>query len=453
LENKKIEANSNFSAVLTNDALDGVDERTPKQRMHHFLFILIGQVVSIFGSSITSFSLGVWAYQNIGSVAAYTSIFFAGAMGMAIASPFSGVLVDRLDKKKVLILSSVVSALISCVIATFYFLDSLEIWVIILCAGLNGIAMSFSTPAITASVKLLIDPDDLARANGMSAAGFGFVALLAPVIAGFLLLKIELIGVLIIDISTFVVGLAVLSFLRLPKRELAPEENILKSIKFAWAYLKRKDALLWLIGFYFVLNFLTAGIIVLVQPLILTLTDASGLGSILTIGGFGYLCGAILIGVWGGPKRKIFAVYVSALFMGFGMTLLPLSVDIIIISIGIFFLAAGIPVSTASNQTIIQRKVSSSYIGRVDGLGRFFINIAMPMGYIVAGTLAELYFEPFMMLENDNNAFFVDMFGVGKGRGIALMVSIISILLVMVVILATLLPKIRRVELELEDED
>lgn len=107
----------------------------------------------------------------------------------------------------------------------------------------------------------------------------------------------------------------------------------------------------------------------------------------------------------------------------------------------------------ACNQAIIQKKVSSSYIGRVDGMGTLLINIAMPLGYLAAGPLAESYFEPFMQLANANNAAFTEIYGVGKGRGVALMVSLISLILVMVVILATFLPKIRRVELELLDEN
>ena len=65
----------------------------------------------------------------------------------------------------------------------------------------------------------------------------------------------------------------------------------------------------------------------LVQPLILTFTDATGLGTILTIAGFGYLAGAVIIGSWGGPERKIYAVFSAALVMGIGMSILPLTID------------------------------------------------------------------------------------------------------------------------------
>ena len=438
---------------LVNEALNPADLRSSQQRLKHFVFILAGQVVSIFGSALTSFALGVWAFQKAGSVAAYTGIFFAAALGTVLAVPFAGSLVDRWHKKKVLMGSSLGSALVSACIAVFYFLNILDIWIIIICAFLNGIAIAFSKPAITASIKILIDSDDLARANGMAAAGFGLSTLVAPVIAGFLLLKVGLLGILLIDLFTFTIGIIVLGFLKLPKRNLAPEEPIFTSIKFAWNYLKEKDALLWLNGFYFILNFFTAGIVVVIQPLILTFTDASGLGFILTMGGLGYLAGAILIGVWGGPKRKIFAVYAAALFMALGMGILPLSTKPLIVSMGAFLLAAALPISLACNQAIIQKKAHSMYIGRVDGMGMFFINLSMPFGYLAAGLLAQNIFEPFMQSATDANAFFIPLYGAGEGRGIALMITLISCCLVFAVLVASLLPKIRRIEIDLKDED
>lgn len=439
---------------MTDEAVLAEQEtRTGAERFRHFQFVLFGQVLSIFGSALTAFSLGVWAFQEAESVSAYTSIFFATAFGTVIALPIAGSLVDRWQKKPILIISSLASALISLIIALLYFSNMLEVWLIVICAGINGMAMAFSRPAITASIKLLIDPDDLGKANGLAASGYGLTALVAPVSAGYLLVKLDLIGILIIDLCTFMIGIVVLSFLKLPKRQLAPEESIIKSIVFAWRYLKERNALLWLIAFYFILNLFAAAIVVLIQPLVLTITDASGLGLVLSIGGVGYLFGAILMGVFGGPKRKIIAIYASALLMGLGMSLLPLSTNLAYLAAGAFLLAMALPISMASNQSIIQKKVDSQYIGRVDGMGMLLIKIATPLGYLAAGPLAELVFEPYMAVEHSSNALLASIYGTGQGRGIALMVSFISIILVIVVLLAVCAPKIRRIELDLEDRE
>ncbi len=430
-----------------------LEERSAEQRLKHFSFILFGQVVSLLGSALTSFSLGVWAFRELGSVSAYSSIFFATAMGAVLTLPFAGSVVDRKDKKTILITSSLVSAVVSACIAALYFSDLLEVWHIVVLSAINGIAMAFSKPAITASVKILVNASDLTRANGMIASAYGVVTLLAPSMAGFLLLKIELLGILLIDLCTFIIGLVILSFLKLPKHELAADESIFTSVRFAWYYLKQKDALLWLIGFYFILNLLCAAIIVLIQPLILTFADAQALGMILTIAGLGYLFGAIMIGLWKGKQKKIYIILGAALFMGFGMSILPISTNLYVIALGAFMVSTGLPISLACNQAIIQQKVDSQYIGRVDGLGMLFINLAMPIGFLVAGPLAQYVFEPWMMESTTQNRWLVSIYGAGTGRGIALMVSSVALVLVMVVFLALMNSKIRRIETDLEDRD
>jgi|GEM_PF-3254290 len=428
------------------------DVRSAKERMRHFSFILFGQIISVFGSTLTSFSLGVWAFQKSHSVSAYTSIFFAVTFGAVLMSPFAGALVDRWNKKYVLILGTMISAGVSAVIAILLLLDLLNIWMMVICAAINGIATAFSQPAINASIKVLIDPEDLGKVNGMMASGFGLVTLVSPIAAGYLIIHIDLLGILLIDLATFVFGLLVLSFLKLPNYTRSASEPILVGLRFAVHYIKSRPALVFLVVFFFTINLAAAMVLALIQPLILTFTDPSGLGNILAICGLGYLAGAILMGVWGGPKRKIYAVYASALFVAIGLFVLPMTSNVMLFGFGAFLLAFGLPIGKASNQTIIQRKVSGEYIGRVDGFGKLIIGLSMPIGFLCAGPIAEYVFEPFMAEPHAANEFLVGYYGTGLGRGIALMLSLIAVFLVLVVCLAISIPQLRRIEIDLEDE-
>jgi len=428
------------------------DGRTGKQRLRHFSTILGFQIISEFGSALTSFSLGVWAYQKSDSFTAYGLIFFAASMSIFLAAPIAGTIVDRLDKKRVLLFSSLGSAFISLSIGILYWLEVLEIWHIFFLTLANGVIMAFSKPAIVTSIKILIDPEDLSRANGIMATGFGMVSLLAPVVAGVLMVKYGLFTILMIDLASFAAGIIALSMLRLPARVLAPSETVLQGISFAWGYLKKKSHLLWLIGFYAVLNFFIGIAVVLLQPMVLSLTDAEGLGRVMAISGLGYLSGAVLIGVWGGPKRKMFVIYGAALFMGMGMVVTPMSTNIWILSLGAFLLSAAVPIFLTANVVIIQKKVETQVLGRVDGLGTIITGFFLPMGYLVAGPIAESFFEPLMQTSNESMAFWQDLYGLGKGRGVAMMISLSSMIMVFIVLVAMLLPKLRRIEIDLPDE-
>lgn len=429
------------------------DGRSPKERLRHFTTILGFQIISEFGSALTSFSLGVWAYQTSDSFTAYGLIFFAASMSVFAAAPIAGSIVDRLNKKTVLLFSSLGSALISLSIGMLYWFQVLEIWHIFFLTLVNGIIMAFSKPAIVTSIKILIDPNDLAKANGIMATGFGMVSLLAPVAAGVLMVKYGLFTILMIDLTSFCVGIFALSMLRLPYRQLAPNETVIEGIKFAWAYLKKKSQMFWLIGFYAVLNFFIGIAVVLLQPMILSLTDAEGLGRVMAIAGLGYLAGAILMGVWGGPERKIYAIYGAALFMGLGMFFTPMYTNIWILSLGAFLLSAAVPIFLTANIVIIQKKVETQVLGRVDGLGTIITGFCLPMGYLVAGPIAEYFFEPLMQNPNESLALLQNLYGIGKGRGVAVMISLSSLAVVFIVLVAMLLPKIRRIEIDLPDEN
>ena len=182
------------------------DPRSREQRFQHFLFIMLGQALSIFGSTLTSFALAVWSYQTTASVGNYALVFFAVTISTALLAPFAGSLVDGRDKKQVLLLSSLGSACVSLIIAILLYLELLSVWQIILLAIVNGVMVAFSSPAINATLKILLHPDDLARANGMIASSFGLASLSAPLAAGYLLIKIDLLGILLIDLVSFVIG-------------------------------------------------------------------------------------------------------------------------------------------------------------------------------------------------------------------------------------------------------
>ena len=139
--------------------------------------------------------------------------------------------------------------------------------------------------------------------------------------------------------------------------------------------------------------------------------------------------------------------------MSICMVFTPMSTNIWIISFGAFALAAALPIFLTSNMVIIQLKVETSVLGRVNGLGTIITGFALPMGYLAGGPLAQHIFEPMMMETNTSLAFLQEIYGVGKGRGAALLISLSSLILGMIIFAALFAPKIRNIERDLPDEN
>jgi MFS family permease len=439
--------------TLADNTKEQTDERSSQERFRHFVIIASFQILSGFGSALTSFALGVWAYQTFDSFTVYGLIFFAAYMSVFAAAPVAGNYVDRWDKKKVLLYSSIGSALVTLLIAILIWLETLQIWHIFCLVFINGCLMAFTRPAIIAVIKILIDTADLDRANGIAAAGMGLTSLTAPIVASSIMLNFGITAIFAIDLISFVVGIISLLALRLPMTKLAPPEPVIEGIKFAWRYLKEKSHLLWLIGFYSVLNFFSGIAIVLLQPLVLSLTDAQGLGIVMSIGGVGHVVGAAIMGIWGGPKQKIYAIYFSGLFMSLVMLLTPISTNLWVLALGAFAFSVAIPIFNTANVVIIQLKVETSLLGRVNGLGTIISGFCLPLGYLAGGPIAETIFEPLMASPMESLSFLQDIYGTGKGRGVALLISTSSLILSLIVIAAMTIPKIRNIETELPDED
>jgi MFS transporter, DHA3 family, macrolide efflux protein len=189
---------------------------TAPQGMRAFTTIWFGQLVSLIGSSLTTFALGVWAYDQTGSVTLFAFITFMGMLPGILVSPFAGALVDRWDRRWVMIACDTGAALTSLLIAGLLWAGQLAMWQIYVIVGINSILKAFQMPAYTAAITLMIPKDQLARASGMMQFGAGAAQIAAPFLAGILFGLIGLAGIILVDFTTFLIAVSTLLLVRVP---------------------------------------------------------------------------------------------------------------------------------------------------------------------------------------------------------------------------------------------
>ena len=182
--------------------------------MRTFLIVCLGQLVSLTGSGITSFALGVWIYQKTGSVTQFALMALAATLPMILISPFAGALVDRWNRRWAMILSDTGAALCTLCIATLFWYDRLEVWQLYLLTAIAGTFNAFQWPAYTAATTMIVPKEQLGRASGIMQIGRGVAQVVAPGIAGVLLVTIGLRGIILIDFASFTIALMTLLFVR-----------------------------------------------------------------------------------------------------------------------------------------------------------------------------------------------------------------------------------------------
>jgi MFS family permease len=420
-----------------------------------FLVIWLGQVVSLVGSGLTSFALGVWVFKRTGSPTLFALIGLFAVLPKVLFSPLAGALVDRFDRRKVMILADAGAGLSTLFIAILLFSGRLELWHIYLTAAASALCGTFQWPAYTASVTQLVPKKHLGRANGMNQFGRAAAEIFSPLLAGVLVVTLQLEGVILIDVATFSFALLTLLLVQFPLLESRPAEGGLATFRddvaFGWRYILVRKGLLNLLLFQVMLNFIWGMVGALIVPLILNFTTPDKLGAVITIAGTGMLTGSLLMTAWGGPRRRIRGVIFFELFSGICFMLIGLRPEFWLVAAGAFGAHITIAIVFGSNQALWQTKVAAENQGRVFAAQQMFASLASPLAYLLAGPLAEKIFEPLMASGGALTLKLRPLLGSGAGRGIGLMFVLMGLAKIAIALLAYLNPRVRLIEDELPD--
>jgi MFS family permease len=425
--------------------------------MKTFFVLWTGQVVSILGSSMTGFALGVWIFQQTGSATSFALTLLFNMLPKALVAPFAGVLADRYDRRWIMIFTDLSAGMATMLVAILYATGNLSIWHIYLLTALNASASAFQGPAFGAAVTQLVPKTQYGRANGMQQLGEGIGQILAPVLAGVLLGAFGLASVLLVDMLTFVIAVISLLLVRFPGQHKTREQKSDVEVKWssqlgqAVQYLWIRPGLLGLMLVFTLVNFFVGMAEAVLTPMVLYITTPENLGLIMTIGGVGMLAGSLLMAAFGGGQRKVYAVFGAYAFLGAAVFLAGLRPSVILISTAVFLAFFFLPTVMGASQAILQAKVAPSIQGRVFGLRITLNTLSFALAYLLGGVLADGFFEP-LMAANGALAHSVGrLIGVGPGRGMGLMFILMGMLSVVAALSAFAHPRIRRVEIELPD--
>jgi len=340
--------------------------------------------------------------------------------------------------------------------AIVYLLGGLQVWHIYVAVFISGVFGSLRMPAMQAALTQMIPRKNLGRASGMMEIVTIGQFLIAPAVAGGLMGKIGLAGVIMIDFTSFLFAISILLFVRIPRAEATSEGragsgSLLQESAYGWKYIVARPGLAALMVLFALSNFTTEMTVVLFTPLILSFASTAQLGLAMSLCASGFLVGGILMSIWGGPKRRIRVVIIFMFLLGVFLGLIGLRASVGLIVIGGFLSTLTVPIISSSNQVIWQKKVAPDVQGRVFAIRRT-ITLATPLvTYVVAGPLSDRVFEPLMAVNGPLVGSLGQILGTGAGRGIGLLFVTMGLLLVLVTAISCLSPHLRRVEEELPD--
>lgn len=422
--------------------------------MRKFIIIWIGQLISTIGSGLTGFALSIWIYQETGQAApfVYTALF--NSLPVVMFSLFAGAVVDRLNRRWVMILTDVGAALSTLIVFLLYLNGNLEVWHIYVSSFFASLFNTFQLPAFNASITMLVPKEQLTRANGLVQTGASLEGLLAPVLAGLLVGIVGVSGMMLIDFATFFAAIGVLLVVKIPQPEITEtqkSQKIIQDIKNGWQFISLRPGLIALAAYIGIVNIFATSVLALTTPLILSFANERILGISQMISSLGLLLGGILISWWGGTKRKMTGIYIGVLIGGVGLMFGGLRSIFWWIAIGIFFFLFPIPTVNAQLRSIVQTKSPPELQGRVFSVIFLIARLGPPIGFLLSAFLSDGFFEPGMMPNGFLASFFGPLFGTGPGRGVGVMMTLAGIGLWITTAFMYAYPRLRLVEDELPD--
>ncbi len=376
----------------------GGDISHKRHSMAPFLVIFAGQAVSLFGSELVQFALVWWLTQTSGSATTLAVASLVGLLPPVFLGPFAGALVDRRNRRAVMMAADGVIALATLALAALFSLGIVQVWHVYVLMFVRALGGAFHWPAMQASTTLMVQEEHLSRVAGMNQALRGIANIAMPPLGALLLTLVPLSTILALDVGTALLAIVPLIFVRIPQpaRALRAEKGLLS----VWADLREGVRFVWgwrglaiLIALISLLHFFAAPAFSLV-PIVVTKAFHGGafeLAWMQSASGIGLLAGGLLLGAWGGFKRRIVTVLLGISLMGGCMAVVGVLPDTAFwVAVGAMF-CTGMLASMAvgSFQAVQQAAIPPEIQGRVFTLARSGMDAMSPLGMLVAGPVAD----------------------------------------------------------------
>lgn len=365
-----------------------------------FFSIWTGQAFSILGSELVQFALVWYLTVETESAVVLTTAMITAIIPGVILSPFIGPLIDRWNRRKIMIVADTGISLVTLALAVLFATGLVQIWHIYVVMGLRSVGGHFHRPAMTASTSLMVPKEHLTRIQGVNQMLNGGLSIISAPLGALLLELLPMGSIVGIDVVTALLAVLPLLFVDIPQPEREPAElaetfSVFREMKEGYRYIISWRGLFIFTIVASLVNFLLMPTSSLAPLLVKSYfgRDALALGTLNAVFGISVIGGGILLSIWGGFKKQIYTTLLSLTGLGVGIAMVgiaPASMFWIAI-LGHLVFGLSLPIVNGSIGGILQSNVAPEMQGRVFTLGSSMAMAAAPLGLAIAGPLSEWF--------------------------------------------------------------
>lgn len=335
-----------------------------------FLLVWGGQSISMFGTRVSYIAWIWWVWDKTDSPAAIAVIGIAAALPSLLLGPVAGAIVDRLDRRKVLIGMNLINAVILGSAAFLMFSHVLQVWHVYVLTAVSATAMAFHRPSLQSSIPNLVEKEQLTRANSFYQISRGISGLMGLLLGGILVGLIGVTPTLVVDAATFFLAAVSLLLVAFPSPRTSRGESwrtILQDTASGFRFLVSRRNLFYLILLFALINFLLAPLGVLFPIMSKDVFDAGpeGLGMLNAAIATGLLVGGFLTASLKRFRRHGLGIIIGLLAVGALLALFGVSSNLYVSLAILGVLGIFVAVANVFESVIYQTRVPNELQGRV----------------------------------------------------------------------------------------
>jgi DHA3 family macrolide efflux protein-like MFS transporter len=355
---------------------------------------------SLLGSQLVQFALVWWLTTTTRSASVLALATMMAVLPQILLTPFAGALVDRWNRRTVMVVADAVVALATGVLAVLHALDIAHVWHVYALMFLRAAGGGFHWPAMQASTSLMVPRQHLSRVGGLNQAVQGVASILMPPLGALALELLPMQYILGIDVSTAILAITPLLFVPVPQpvRQESPEVvgstfsvlvEMRDGLRFVWGW----RGMMMLIAIAMLLN-MFFGPAYSLAPIMVTEYFGGGapeLGWLQSAGGIGTILGGVTLGIWGGLNRRIITLLLAAALQGFAAIVLGLTpATALQLAVGMAFLNGFMnPISGGAFCANLQTTVPPVLQGRVFTVLMSAAQAMSPLRLAIAGPVSD----------------------------------------------------------------
>ena len=376
-----------------------MEDMTIKSSFSQYLFFWGGQLFSILGSSIVSFSITWWITVTTGSAILLSILSFMYILPMAVLSPIAGVIADRHNRKIIIAIADSLQAMITFCVIILFWLNMAYPAIVVVIMGLRGVFQAFHVPTANAILPSMVPKDKLSRMNGMNYLFTSLINIIGPVFGAglYAIWRIELI--LWIDIITFVIAIIPLILIKIPvfikTKQEKENKSFIHEFKLGLKTINMIPGLVALLLWSMVLNFLLLPTSILL-PYYIRFEHGGNEFDYALINVFfsvGMIGGSLLTSVKKTWKHKLSSYFGSLIILMSFVSVYAFVPKGMFFPMWIANIVVGfmLPIGNTIYMTVIQLTVPQEKMGRVNSIDQSLSTIMSPIAAISAGPLADLF--------------------------------------------------------------